>query len=221
MHNSKNCLSFMVVILLVLGVSSTSFISAMKRAFEKLDEESEASFKRRCNYDIRILDDGTIIIPDGAPISISGIPDRVMDKLDSLEKSNRPVDLDIDTPISNENLVDILNKIDSVSGLRKRIRSLKITKSSLVDEFLCKIALLENIETIEFSECNIRRIPWSIGFLKNLKELYLPGNSIATLPAQFLALKKLKMLDISGNGSNEDSVVIKGLRDKGCIVHAR
>lgn len=57
----------------------------------------------------------------------------------------------------------------------------------------------ENISTLDWSNCGLKKIPKEVFQLKNLRKLKLSNNNITEIPVEIADLKLLEVLDLSNN----------------------
>ena len=92
---------------------------------------------------------------------------------------------------------------------------MSIVDYSYFVEFPPEICELKHLTKLHFTDDNIWELrskrmnpadvilPENIGNLKNLEELFLPGNGISTLPNSIGNLRNLKILNLESNGIND------------------
>lgn len=83
---------------------------------------------------------------------------------------------------------------------KSTLTSLIISNSNIrMDEQTNYYPLLEDIEVLEISFCNIGVLPEGFGLIKNVKNLCLRRNQLKSLPQSFDSLRELEFLDLSEN----------------------
>ncbi|MFX1337472.1 MAG: leucine-rich repeat domain-containing protein [Promethearchaeota archaeon] len=99
-----------------------------------------------------------------------------------------------------------LNNVKSIPEWIKNLISLRklgLGGNKSLYNFQEWIDFLPPLEEINLYDCDIKKLPDSIGALNTLEVLKLPNNQLNELPDSFMKLAKLKTLDLSWNDITE------------------
>ncbi|ORX79534.1 L domain-like protein [Anaeromyces robustus] len=87
-----------------------------------------------------------------------------------------------------------------VSCKDNSVTSLSVINNNNVNDIPDGVLQLNNLEKLDFSNCQITQFPYKLNALQNLKTLNLWNNKITDITNEISGLKSLENLDLSNNG---------------------